>query len=57
MMIKLKDLFVFINDLEKIIYVIGFKLILKRYSNDGAIFRVNAGDRAVANDINLELEI
>ena len=54
MMIRMKDLFGFINDLEKIIYGIGFKLILKRNSNDGAIFRVNAGAAAVANDFNVE---
>ena len=40
MMIKMEDLFGFINDLEKVIYGIGFKLILKRNNND--LFRVNA---------------
>ena len=29
MMIKMSDLFGFVNDLEKIIYGLGFKLILK----------------------------
>ena len=36
MMIKMKDLFGFINYLEKIIYCIAFKLILKRNGNDWA---------------------
>ena len=54
MMIKMEDLFGFINDLEKIIYGIGFKLILKRNSNDEALFRVNAAAAAVANDFNIE---
>ena len=36
MMIKMKDLSVFINDLVKIIYGTGFKLILKRNINDRA---------------------
>ena len=30
MMIKTKDLFGFINDLEKFLYGLGFKLLLKR---------------------------
>ena len=30
MMIKMSDLFGFVNDLEKIIYGLGFKLILKK---------------------------
>ena len=30
MMIKMSDLFGFVNDLEKIIYSLGFKLILKK---------------------------
>ena len=37
-MIRMKDLFGFINDLEKIIYDIGFKLIQKRNSNHRALF-------------------
>ena len=48
MMIKMSDLFGFVNDLEKIIYGLGFKLILKRY-------RVNANPGAVANDSNIEI--
>ena len=50
MMIEMSDLFGFVNDLEKIIYGLGFKLILKRNNNDRALFRVNAGADAVAND-------
>ena len=54
MMIKMSDLFGFVNDLEKIIYGLGFKLILKRNNNDGALYRVNANPGAVANDGNIE---
>ena len=54
MMIKMSDLFDFVNDLEKIIYGLGFKLILKRNNNDRALFRVNANPGAVANDGNIE---
>ena len=49
-MVGVSDLFGFVNDLEMIIYGLGFKLILKRNSNDRALFRVNAGAAAVAND-------
>ena len=55
MMIKMSDLFGFINDLEKIIYCLGFKLILKRNNNDRALFRVNANPGAVANDRNIAI--
>ena len=55
MMIKMSDLFDFINDLEKIIYGLGFKLILKRNNNDRALFRVNANPGAVANDGNIDI--
>ena len=55
MMIKMSDLFGFVNDLEKIIYGLGFKLILKRNNNDRALFRVNANSGAVANDGNIEI--
>ena len=54
-MSDLCDLFGFVNDLEKIINGIGFKLILKRNNNDRALFRVNAGAGAVANDGNIEI--
>ena len=54
-MIKMSDLFGFVNDLEKIIYGLGFKLILKRINNDRALFRVNADLGAVANDGNKEI--
>ena len=55
MMIKMSDLFGFVNDLETIIYGLGFKLILKRNHNDRALYRVNAGAGAVANDGNIEI--
>ena len=53
MMVKMSDLFGFVNDLEKIIYGLGFKLMIKRDNNDRALFRVDAG--AVANDGNLDI--
>ena len=55
MMIKMSDLFGFVNDLEKIIYGLGFKLILKRNNNDRALYIVIANPGAVANDGNLEI--
>ena len=55
MMIKMSDLFGFVNDLEKIIYGLGFKLILKRNNNDRALYRVSANPGAVANDGNIEI--
>ena len=55
MMIKMSDLFGFVNDLEKIIYGLGFKLILKRNNNDRALYKINANPGAVANDNNIEI--
>ena len=55
MMIKMSDLFRFVNDLEKIIYGLGSKLILKRNNNDRALYRVNANPGAVSNDGNIEI--
>ena len=55
MMIKMSDLFDFVNDLEKIIYGLGFKLILKRNNIDRALYRINAGAGAVANDGNIDI--
>ena len=55
MMNKMSDLIGFVNDLEKIIYGLGFKLILKGNNNDRALFRVNAGADAVGNDGNLDI--
>ena len=55
MMVNLSGLFGFVNDLEKIIYGLGFKIILNRNNNDRALFRVNAGADAVANDSNMEI--
>ena len=57
MMIKLSDLFGFVTDLEKIIYGLEFKLILKRNNNDRALFRVNAGADAVGNDGNIDFRV
>ena len=53
MIIKMSDLLGFVNDLENIICVLGFKLVLKRNNNDRAPFRVNAGADAVGNDDNI----
>ena len=54
-MVTLSDPFGFANDLEKIIYGLGVKLIFKINNNDRAIYRVNAGAAAVANDSNIEI--
>ena len=51
----MSDLFSFVNDLENIIYGLGFKLILKGNNNDRALYRVNANPGAVANDGNIEI--
>ena len=53
--VKVSDLLGFVNDLEKFIYGLGFKLILKRNNNDRALFRVNAGADAVANVDNIDI--
>ena len=55
MMIKMRGLLGFVNDLDKIIYGLGFKLILKRNNNDRALYRVNANPGAVANDGDIEI--
>ena len=55
MMTKMSDLFGSVNDLEKIRYGLGFKLILKRNNKDRALFRVNANPGAVANDGKIEI--
>ena len=55
MIIKTKDLFGLIKDLEKIIYGIGFKLIIKRNGNDRVLLRVNAGALAEANNCKIEI--
>ena len=54
-MIKMKYLFGFLIDLEKIIYGIGFKLILNENNIDRALFTVNAGAGTVANDCNKKI--
>ena len=43
------------KDLGKIIYGLGFELVLKIHNNDRALLRVNAGAGAVANDGNLDI--
>ena len=55
MMIKMSDLFGFVKDLEKVIYGLGFKQILKRNNNGSALYRINAGAGAVANDAKIEI--
>ena len=55
MMYNISDLFGFVNDLEKIIYGLEFKLILKRNNNDRNLFIVNANPGAVANDSNIDI--
>ena len=55
MMVKMRDLFGFVNDLEKIIYGLGFKLILNRNNNDRDLYRNNANLGAVGNDGNIEI--
>ena len=55
MMVKMSDFFGFVNDLEKIIYGLGFKLILKRKNNDRALFGVDADPGRMANDRNIDI--
>ena len=54
-MVKMSDLFAFVNDLEEIIYRLGFKLMLKRNNNDRAIFQIIACADAVADDGKIEI--
>ena len=54
MMIKMRDLLGFVNDLEKILYGIGFKVIVSN-KNVRTLFRVNTGACAIANDGNIEI--
>ena len=55
MMIKMSDLFGFVNDLERIIFGLGFKLKLKRNKNDRALYRVNSGAVADGNGGNRDI--
>ena len=55
MMVKMSDLFDFVNELERIMHGLGFKLILKRNNNDRALFRFDADPGRVANDRNIEI--
>ena len=52
-MVKMTDLFGFVNDLENFIYGLGFELLFERNNSDRALFRVNANPGAVANDGNI----
>ena len=47
-------IYLVLNDSEKIIYGLGFKLIIKRNDNDRLLFRDNAGADAVGNDGHIE---
>ena len=49
MMVRKSDLFGFVKDLKKIIYGLGFKLILKGNNSDRALFRVDADPGRLAN--------
>ena len=55
MIVKMSDLFGVVNELEMIIYGLGFKLILKKNNNDRALFGVDAGAGAVANDGKIDI--
>ena len=55
MMVNMSDLFGFVNDLEKSIYGLEFKVMLKWNNKDRALFRVDAGAGAVANDGNIDI--
>ena len=50
----MSDLFGFVNDLEKYIYRLGFKLILNGNNVDRVLFSIDAGAGAVANDGNID---
>ena len=54
MMVRTSYLFGFVIESEKIIYGLGFNLIL-RNNNDRAPFRVNRDPVAVANEGNIEI--
>ena len=50
MIVKMRDLFGFVDDLQKIIRELGFNLRFKRKNNDRALLRVNDGSAGtVAN--------
>ena len=51
----MSDLFGFLNDLEKIIYGLGFNLIFKKTNDDRTLFRVDVDPGRVANDGNIEM--
>ena len=55
MMVKMSDLFGFVNDLQKIIYGLGYNSILKTNNNVRYLFRVIANPEAVANDGNIDI--
>ena len=51
----MSDLFGLVNVLEKIIYGLRFKQMLKRNDNDRAQFRAIANPGAVADDGNIDI--
>ena len=51
----MKYLFIFVKDLERIIYDTGIKLMLKRNQIDRELFRVKAGTGAVPNYYRIEI--
>ena len=55
MMVRMRDKFGLVKNLEKILYGLGFKLLLKTNNNDRALYRTNAGAGAIANDGNIEI--
>ena len=55
MMVRMRNLFGFVNNLEKIMHGLGFKLTLKRNNKDRALYRINAGAGAIANDGKIEI--
>ena len=56
MIVKMRDLFGFVDDLQKIICGLGFNIMFKRNKKDRALLRVNDGGAGtVANDGNLNI--
>ena len=55
MMAKMCDRFGFVNDLEKIIYGLELKIILKRNKNDRALSRINTDADAAVNDEKIKI--
>ena len=56
MIVEMRDLFGFVNDLQEIICGLGFSLMFKRNNNDRALLRVNEGGAGtVAIDGNIDI--